>query len=273
MTELQDIIGQIPMDQIAGLLGTDEPTARAAVEAAVPTLLAGMHNNAQAPDGAASLRIGPRPAPGWTDRRRRRRRSGGHGRRRKDRQPRLRRPAGPGGQPARRDRTTGRRRKRPGPETAAHPGADRHVLSGEESSSAEARRGPVPRREPALRPIPARAAEWTSAASWAGSSVEWSVARAGGPRDREAGWNKRDKAASAAWAISLAACSGRSRRFAPGLVTDDGTARYLPSSSLRWLSRTALMPPVPPVQQHGDKDERDVDCGQVLANHAADRCP
>jgi hypothetical protein len=55
MTELQDIIGQIPMDQIAGMLGTDEPTARAAVEAAVPTLLAGMHNNAQAPDGAASL--------------------------------------------------------------------------------------------------------------------------------------------------------------------------------------------------------------------------
>jgi hypothetical protein len=42
MTELQDIIGQIPMGQIAGLLGTDEPTARAAVEAAVPTLLAGM---------------------------------------------------------------------------------------------------------------------------------------------------------------------------------------------------------------------------------------
>ena len=55
MTELQDIIGQIPMGQIAGLLGTDEPTARAAVEAAVPTLLAGMQNNAQAPDGAASL--------------------------------------------------------------------------------------------------------------------------------------------------------------------------------------------------------------------------
>jgi hypothetical protein len=55
MTELQDIIGQVPMDQIAGMLGTDEPTARAAVEAAVPTLLAGMHNNAQAPDGAASL--------------------------------------------------------------------------------------------------------------------------------------------------------------------------------------------------------------------------
>ena len=33
MTELQDIIGQIPMGQVASLLGTDEPTARAAVEA------------------------------------------------------------------------------------------------------------------------------------------------------------------------------------------------------------------------------------------------
>ncbi|CAI3795576.1 DUF937 domain-containing protein [Pseudarthrobacter sp. MM222] len=55
MTELNDILGQIPVDQIAGLLGTDPQTAQAAVEAAVPTLLAGMHNNAQAPDGAASL--------------------------------------------------------------------------------------------------------------------------------------------------------------------------------------------------------------------------
>ncbi|MDQ0821930.1 hypothetical protein QFZ79_004307 [Arthrobacter sp. V4I6] len=55
MTELNDILGQIPVDQIAGMLGTDRQTAQAAVEAAVPTLLAGMQNNAQAPDGAASL--------------------------------------------------------------------------------------------------------------------------------------------------------------------------------------------------------------------------
>jgi hypothetical protein len=55
MTELQDILGNISIDQIAGMLGTDQETAKAAVEAAVPTLLAGMHNNAQAPDGAASL--------------------------------------------------------------------------------------------------------------------------------------------------------------------------------------------------------------------------
>ena len=55
MTELQDILGQIPVDQIAAMLGTDRQTAQAAVEAAVPTLLAGLHNNAQAPEGAASL--------------------------------------------------------------------------------------------------------------------------------------------------------------------------------------------------------------------------
>ena len=55
MTELREILEQIPVDQIAGLLGTDRESARAAIEAAVPTLLAGMQSNAQAPDGAASL--------------------------------------------------------------------------------------------------------------------------------------------------------------------------------------------------------------------------
>lgn len=55
MTDLQDILGQIPVDQIAGMLGTDRQTAQAAVEAAVPTLLAGLHENAQQPAGAASL--------------------------------------------------------------------------------------------------------------------------------------------------------------------------------------------------------------------------
>ncbi len=55
MSELQDILRQIPLDQIAGLLGTDRQTAQTAVQAAVPTLLAGMQNNAQASDGAASL--------------------------------------------------------------------------------------------------------------------------------------------------------------------------------------------------------------------------
>ncbi|MCU1530882.1 MAG: hypothetical protein JWO49_453 [Arthrobacter sp.] len=55
MSELDDILRQVPIDQIAGMLGTDRETARSAVEAAVPTLLTGMHNNAQASGGAASL--------------------------------------------------------------------------------------------------------------------------------------------------------------------------------------------------------------------------
>lgn len=55
MTDIREILEQIPVDQIAGLLGTDRASAQAAVEAAVPTLLAGMQSNAQAPDGAASL--------------------------------------------------------------------------------------------------------------------------------------------------------------------------------------------------------------------------
>lgn len=55
MTDIREILEQIPVDQIAGMLGTDRASAQAAVEAAVPTLLAGMQSNAQAPDGAASL--------------------------------------------------------------------------------------------------------------------------------------------------------------------------------------------------------------------------
>jgi hypothetical protein len=55
MTDLREILEQIPVDQVAGLLGTDTESARAAIEAAVPTLLAGLQSNAQAPGGAASL--------------------------------------------------------------------------------------------------------------------------------------------------------------------------------------------------------------------------
>jgi hypothetical protein len=55
MTEIHDLLNQIDINQMASLLGTDPASARSAVEAALPTLLAGMHTNAQAPDGAASL--------------------------------------------------------------------------------------------------------------------------------------------------------------------------------------------------------------------------
>jgi hypothetical protein len=55
MSDIQELLGQIPVQQIASLLGTDAASARAAVEAAVPTLLAGMQSNVQAPDGATAL--------------------------------------------------------------------------------------------------------------------------------------------------------------------------------------------------------------------------
>ncbi len=55
MTEIHDLLNQIDVNQMASLLGTDPASAQSAVEAALPTLLAGMHTNVQAPDGAASL--------------------------------------------------------------------------------------------------------------------------------------------------------------------------------------------------------------------------
>ncbi|MFC9354936.1 DUF937 domain-containing protein [Arthrobacter sp. NPDC057013] len=55
MSDIHELLGQIPVQQIASLLGTDTASAQAAVEAAVPTLLAGLQNNVQAPDGAAAL--------------------------------------------------------------------------------------------------------------------------------------------------------------------------------------------------------------------------
>ncbi|MBD1543512.1 DUF937 domain-containing protein [Arthrobacter sp. IA7] len=55
MNDIQELVGQIPVQQIASLLGTDTASAQAAVEAVVPTPLAGMQNNVQAPDGAAAL--------------------------------------------------------------------------------------------------------------------------------------------------------------------------------------------------------------------------
>ncbi|MFC9333460.1 DUF937 domain-containing protein [Arthrobacter sp. NPDC057009] len=55
MSDIQELLGQIPVQQIADMLGTDTASAQAAVEAAVPTLLAGMQSNVQAPDGAAAL--------------------------------------------------------------------------------------------------------------------------------------------------------------------------------------------------------------------------
>ena len=55
MASLDDLLSQIPIDQIAQQLGVDQATAESAVKTALPTLVGGLGANAQDPAGAASL--------------------------------------------------------------------------------------------------------------------------------------------------------------------------------------------------------------------------
>ncbi len=55
MSEIEQIMSQVPMDQVAAALGVDRDQAEQATRAAIPALLGGMHANAQDPAGAASL--------------------------------------------------------------------------------------------------------------------------------------------------------------------------------------------------------------------------
>lgn len=55
MSAVDEIMQQIPLGQLASQLGTDEQTAGAAVQQAIPALLGGLQANAQDPAGAASL--------------------------------------------------------------------------------------------------------------------------------------------------------------------------------------------------------------------------
>jgi hypothetical protein len=54
-TAVDDLLSDIPIDQLAGQLGVDRTTAVDAVRTALPALLGGMEANAQDPAGAASL--------------------------------------------------------------------------------------------------------------------------------------------------------------------------------------------------------------------------
>ena len=56
MPGIQDFIGQIPLEQLASKLGTDQQTALATVQTALPSLLAGMQANASSTEGAEALR-------------------------------------------------------------------------------------------------------------------------------------------------------------------------------------------------------------------------
>ncbi|WP_072314120.1 DUF937 domain-containing protein [Agrococcus sp. Marseille-P2731] len=55
MSEIQQLIGQIPIQQVAQQAGVDEAEARQAIEAIVPALVGGMRANAHDPSGAQSL--------------------------------------------------------------------------------------------------------------------------------------------------------------------------------------------------------------------------
>jgi hypothetical protein len=54
-TDINNLLSQIPMDQLAQQLGVDEQTAEQATRQALPALLGGMQANAQDPAGAVSL--------------------------------------------------------------------------------------------------------------------------------------------------------------------------------------------------------------------------
>lgn len=55
MSAVDDILSQVPIDQLAQQVGADEATTRAGVEQAVPALLHGLQANAQDPGGESSL--------------------------------------------------------------------------------------------------------------------------------------------------------------------------------------------------------------------------
>jgi hypothetical protein len=55
VTDINELLSNIPIGQIAGRLGVDEATAEAAIRQALPALVGGLHANAQDPAGQASL--------------------------------------------------------------------------------------------------------------------------------------------------------------------------------------------------------------------------
>ena len=55
MSDLDALLKQIPIDQIAKKLGVDDDVARDAVEKVLPTIVAGLSANASDKAGAASL--------------------------------------------------------------------------------------------------------------------------------------------------------------------------------------------------------------------------
>ena len=55
MSALNDILNSLPLDQLAGTLGTDRGTAEQSARQGIESLLTGLHSNASQPEGEASL--------------------------------------------------------------------------------------------------------------------------------------------------------------------------------------------------------------------------
>lgn len=55
MADLNELLDMIPLDQLGAKLGVDRDTARATAATALPSLLAGLQNNAGSPEGEDAL--------------------------------------------------------------------------------------------------------------------------------------------------------------------------------------------------------------------------
>lgn len=55
MSAINDILNSLPLDQLAGMLGTDQETTEQSARKGIESLLNGMQSNASDPDGEASL--------------------------------------------------------------------------------------------------------------------------------------------------------------------------------------------------------------------------
>ncbi len=55
MAGIDDLLGSLPIDQIASKLGVDRATAQQAVQEGGATILTGLENNAQTPAGSAAI--------------------------------------------------------------------------------------------------------------------------------------------------------------------------------------------------------------------------
>ncbi len=135
MASYDEILGQVPLKELAGQLGVDESEVEQAARTALPALLGGLQANAHDPAGAQSLASALSDHQGQSVGQPRRRRRAG---RPEDRRQHLRRQHRPGDEPARWRRLGRRRLGRGGlarAEAAADPRPHRHVVARQQDRS------------------------------------------------------------------------------------------------------------------------------------------